>query len=100
MGASTVPFVFGFNSLVFISISDLTLCLVICMSPILLGGNTLCLALSDSISFLKCSNKFFLFSGLVISMKSITMIPPMSLKRNCLAISVAAIKLTSKAVSS
>ena len=57
MGASTDPFVLGFNSFVFISISDLTLCLVICMSPILLGGNTLCLALSDSISFLKCSNK-------------------------------------------
>src|SRR5690606_21365581 len=45
IGASISPFsLLGSSSRVLIDISGLTLCLVICMSPNLLGGKILCLA--------------------------------------------------------
>ena len=100
IGASIFPLLLGLFSFVVIFISGLTLCLVICINPILLIGRILCFALSDSISDLKWSNNFFLFSTLIISIKSKTIIPPISLSLNCLAISDAAIKFTSNAVSS
>src|SRR5690606_24203466 len=50
IGASISPFsLLGSSSLVLIDISGLTLCLVICIKPNLLGGKILCLALSSLI---------------------------------------------------
>ena len=101
IGASISPLsLLGSSSLVSIFTSGLTLCLVIWTNPNLLGGNILCFALSSLISSFKKSYNTFLFSGFDKSIKSTTIIPPISRRRNCLAISAAAIILTSMAVSS
>ena len=98
IGASTSPCLLGFSSLVLMLISGRTRWRVICIRPNLLGGNILCLARSSFISSRRASKSFCRFSPLLISMKSTTIIPPISLSRNWRAISVAAIKFTSKAV--
>ena len=57
-------------------------------------------SMSLLISSLRCSKSFRLFSLEARSIKSTTIMPPISRRRNCLAISVAEIILTSMAVSS
>ena len=102
IGASTSPEPLqdGQDSLVLIVICGLTLCLVISTRPNLLGAKILCFARSSFISCLNVSVNFFLFSAKCISIKSTTMMPPISLNLSCLATSIAACKLTSSALAS
>ena len=95
---SPFPKQFGHISVVVISISGRTRCRVICISPNLLKGKMLCLARSLAInscilviSWLRCSPS-------VISIKSITIMPPMSRNLSCRVISSAAAEFTSHAL--
>src|SRR5690606_25911916 len=85
-------------SLVTIFISGLTLCRVICMRPNLVSGKMVCLDLSSFISAFIASYTALLLSAFFISMKSMTMIPPISRRRSCLAISFTVTKLVFKSV--
>ncbi len=77
-----------------------TLCRVICMRPNLLRGRMLWRARSFDITSLIWSKRVCRCSALFMSMKSITIIPPMSRRRSCRAISSAAFRFTSRALDS
>ena len=100
IGASISPSLLGFSSFVLMLSSWRTRWRVICIKPNLLGGNILCLARSSAISLRRWSNRIRRFSLLPISIKSTTIIPPISRNRNCRAISVAAMRFTDSAVDS
>ena len=90
----------GQVSSVLTSIAGRTLWRVICINPNLLRGNILCLALSFCMFWHMRSYSFCLFSAKFMSMKSTTMIPPISRRRSCLASSSAAPRFTSIALAS
>ena len=73
---------------------------VICIKQNLLSGRMLCRARSPAISSVMRSYNFCRLSASIMSMKSMTMMPPMSRSRNCRAISSADAILTSSAFSS
>ena len=95
-----VPEQAGQSSEVLILTSGRILCLVACKRPNFEIGRIECLALSVFMKPSKASCTFFLCSGSFMSIKSMTIIPPISLSLNCLAISSAASKFVCKAFSS
>ena len=98
---SPVPWQEGHFSLVTIFISGLTRCRVICIRPNFVRGRILCFVLSFDITSFIFHISCCLFSFVCISIKSTTMIPPISLKPAAVcAISVAASMLTSSAFAS
>ena len=97
---SPVPLQDGQTSAVLISVSGRTRCLVSSITPNLLGGIMLYFALSPFINFLKESVNFLLFSLAYISIKSTTIIPPISRSLKILAISSAASMFVCSAFSS
>ena len=95
-----VPLHAGQSSEVLMFTSGRIRCRVACNNPNFEIGNTECLARSV---FMKSSNDsctLRLFSGNFMSIKSITIMPPISLNLNCRAISSAASILVCKAFSS
>lgn len=93
-----VPKQVGHDSVVSTSIAGRTLWRVICIRPNLLKGRMLCLARSLAIALVMCSNNFCRLAASAMSMKSTTIIPPISRRRSWRAISSAAAVFTSIAV--
>ena len=77
-----VPKQVGQASDVSTSIAGRTRWRVICIRPNLLSGRILCFARSLAIAFVICSNSFCRLAASAISIKSTTIIPPISRKRN------------------
>ena len=88
----------GHVSVVVMSRAGRTRCRVICISPNLLSGRMLWRARSLAISSRMWSKSCWRCSLLAMSMKSTTMMPPMSRRRSWRAISSPARRFTSRAL--
>ena len=95
---SPVPSQAGHFSTVLMSVTGRTRSRVNCTNPNLLGGNIVWRARSSFISSRNVSKSCFLFNVLLRSIKSITIIPPISRKRSWRAISFAAAIFTFNAL--